>query len=141
MFATLAARALAARNIHYGWLMVALLFLYGVCSSAAMSIPGVLLVPISNDLGWSIGELSGPLGLRVTLFGLVAPFAGGLILLYGPRKMLTFSAALLMVGYGIAIFMTEKWELWLGLGIILGIAPGMTALVMAKVQSNLDCSF
>lgn len=131
MFATLAARALAARNIHYGWLMVALLFLYGVCSSAAMSIPGVLLVPISNDLGWSIGELSGPLGLRVTLFGLVAPFAGGLILLYGPRKMLTFSAALLMVGYGIAIFMTEKWELWLGLGIILGIAPGMTALVMA----------
>ena len=85
MIAASLARVLAARSIHYGRLMVSLVFLYGVCSSAAMSAPGVLLTPISNDLGWSIGELSGPLGLRVTLFGLVAPFAGGLMLLYGPR--------------------------------------------------------
>jgi hypothetical protein len=77
-FATSVARTLAARGIHYGWLMVALIFLFGVCSAGAMSIPGVLLTPMSNDLGWSIGELSGPLGLRMTLFGLVAPFAGGL---------------------------------------------------------------
>ena len=78
--------------------MVALTFLFGVCSAGAMSIPGVLLTPISNDLGWSIGELSGPLGLRMTLFGLVAPFAGGLILLHGPRKVLTWSAILLIAG-------------------------------------------
>jgi len=124
------ARALAARGIHYGWLMVALLFLYGVCSAAAMSVPGVLLRPIADDLGWSIGDLSGPLGLRVTLFGLVAPFAGGLILLYGPRAVLTWSAALLVVGLGLAVTMTAKWQLWLGLGVIMGIAPGLTALVM-----------
>jgi hypothetical protein len=92
MFAAAVARALAARNIHYGWLMVTLVFLYGVCSAGAMSIPGALLGPISKDLGWSIGELSGPLGLRVTLFGLVAPFAGGLMLIYGPPKVVTWSA-------------------------------------------------
>ena len=33
----------------------------------------------------------------VALFGLVAPFAGGMILLYGPRRMLSCSALLLMV--------------------------------------------
>ena len=123
MIAASLARALAARRIHYGWLMLLLVFLYSVCSSAAMSVPGVLLTPISNDLGWSIGELSGPLGLRVALFGLVAPFAGGLILLYGPRAVLACSAGLLIVGLGLAMTMTVKWQLWLGLGIIMGIAP------------------
>ena len=131
MFATATARALTARGIHYGWLMVALTFLFGVCSAGAMSIPGVLLTPISSDLGWSIGELSGPLGLRMTLFGLVAPFAGGLILLHGPRKVLTWSAMLLIAGLVLAITMTSRWQLWIALGIAMGVAPGMTALVMA----------
>jgi hypothetical protein len=47
--------------------------------------PGVLLLPISMEFGWSIGELFGPLGLRMALFGLVAPFAGALMPRYGPR--------------------------------------------------------
>ena len=96
-----------------------------------MSIPGVLLTPMARDLGWSISDLSGPLGLRVALFGLVAPFAGGLMLLYGPRMVLTASAALLITGLLIAMLMTEQWQLWLGLGVILGIASGMTALILA----------
>ncbi len=136
MLARAAAGALAARNIHYGWLMVALTFLYGVCSAGAMSIPGVLLTPMANDLHWSIGELSGPLGLRVTLFGLMAPFAGGLILLYGPRKVLMWATVLLIAGLIVAITMTNKVELWLGLGIAMGVAPGMTALVLATTIST-----
>jgi sugar phosphate permease len=134
--AAAAARALATRGVHYGWLMVGLTFIFNMCAAGAMSIPGVLLTPISHDLGWSIGELSGPLGLRMTLFGLVAPFAGGLILLYGPRKVMTWSAALLIAGLLVAITMTTRWQLWLGLGIAMGIAPGMTALVMAATIST-----
>lgn len=136
MVASRLASFLAARGIHYGWLMVALTFLYGVCATAAMSIPGVLLTPISRELGWSIGELSGPLGLRMALFGLVAPFAGGLILIYGPRRVVVASAALLVAGLILAIVMTAKWQLWLALGILLGVAPGMTALVLAATVST-----
>ena len=131
MLAASVARRLAARNIHYGWLLVTLVFLYGVFTTAAMSVPGVLLTPISTELGWSVGELSGPLGLRVTLFGLVAPFAGGLLLLYGPRAVLAASAALMIAGLLLSVTMTEKWQLWLGLGVAMGLAPGLTALVLA----------
>ncbi len=129
-FAAPLAHALGRRGIHYGWLMVALIFVFSMCAAASMSIPGVLLTPISHDLGWSIGELSGPLGLRMALFGLVAPFAGGLIMLHGPRKVLIGSAALLIAGLLVAATMTAKWQLWIGLGIAMGVAPGMTALVM-----------
>jgi sugar phosphate permease len=131
MLAPSLARFLAARGIHYGWAMVALTMGYTICSSAVVSIPGVLLVPMSKDLGWSIGELSGPLGTRMGLFGMVAPFAGGLMLRYGPRAVLTASAMLLIAGLALAMTMTAKWQLWLGLGVILGVAPGMTALVLA----------
>lgn len=136
MLAKAAARALAARNIHYGWLMVTLTFVYGVCSAGAMSIPGVLLTPMSHDLGWSIGDLSGPLGLRVTLFGLAAPFAGGLILLYGMRRVLAASAILLVAGLIVSITMTTRWQLWLGLGIAMGVAPGLAALVLSATVST-----
>ena len=95
-----------------------------------MSIPGVLLLPISKEFGWSVGELSGPLGLRMALFGMVAPFAGALMLRYGPRAVLGGSAVLLIVGMLVAMGMTARWQLWLSLGVILGIAPGMTALVL-----------
>jgi MFS family permease len=130
MLANTLARSLAARKIHYGWVMVALTMAYVVGSSAVMSIPGVLLVPISKEYGWSVGELSGPLGLRMALFGLMAPFAGALMLRYGPRAVLIGSAALLIVGLALAMTMTTKWQLWLSLGVILGLAPGMTALVL-----------
>jgi sugar phosphate permease len=131
MAAAFVARALAARGIHYGWLMAGLVFLTGLCESAAMSVPAVLLTPMSIDLGWSITDFSGPLGLRVALYGLVAPFAGGLILLYGVRAILTASAALLIAGMLLVITVGAKWELWLGLGVLTGVAPGLTAIVMA----------
>jgi MFS family permease len=123
--------ALAARGIHYGWVMVALVLAYGICSSATLGIPGVLMVAMSNELGWSIGDLSGPFGLRMALFGLVAPFAGGLMLIYGLRTVLTVAAMLIIAGLVLAMTMTAKWELWLGLGIIIGIGTGMTSLVLA----------
>ena len=70
-FATAAGGFLAARGIHYGWVMLTLVFLFGVCAAAAMSVPGVLLTPMSADLVWSIGELSGPLVLRIMILGMV----------------------------------------------------------------------
>ena len=86
---------------------------------------------MAKEFGWSIGDLSGPLGLRMALFGIVAPFAGGLMLVYGLRAVLTAAALLTIAGLALAIAMTTKWELWLGLGIIVGIATGMTSLVLA----------
>ncbi|MFL5282650.1 MAG: MFS transporter [Rhodopila sp.] len=130
------ARALTRRGVHYGWLMVALTFLFNVGAAGAMSIPGVLLKPMSQELGWSIAALSGPLGLRMAFFGLMAPFAGGLILRYGPRRILMASASLLIAGLFVAITTTARWELWLSLGVAMGIAPGMTALVMATTVAT-----
>ena len=125
--------AFASSRLHYGWIMVALTFMYSVFSTSALGVPAVLILPMAKELGWSIGELSAPQGLRVALFGLCAPLAGGLMLRYGPRRMVALSGAVLMVGLLISITMTQKWQLWLGMGVLLGVAPGMTAMQLTAV--------
>ncbi len=60
MLAGRLSRILAARGVHYAWVIAAITFASSLCTSAAMSIPGVLIVDISRDLGWSIGDISTP---------------------------------------------------------------------------------
>jgi sugar phosphate permease len=130
------ARALAARGIHYGWVMVGLTFAFAVFSSSALGVPSVLIVPMAQELGWTIGELSAPQGLRLALFGLAAPLAGGLMLRFGPRRMVAASGVLLLAGLALSIATTQKWQLWLGMGVLLGIAPGITAMQLNAVVAS-----
>ena len=128
--------ALEQRGIHFGWVMVALAFVNALFATSAVGVPSVLIVPMAEDLGWSIGELAAPTGLRMALFGLSAPFAGGLMMRYGPRRMVGLSGILLIIGLVLSITTTQKWQLWLGMGFLLGIGPGLTAMQLASVVAS-----
>jgi sugar phosphate permease len=130
MFAESASRLLKPLGIHYGWVIVALTFLFGLVASTAMTVPGILILPIAQEFGWSIGDVSSAMALRLFLFGAIAPFAGALLVRYGLRRMMMASAILLVVGLALALAMTNKTELWLSIGVLLGVAPGLTALVV-----------
>lgn len=131
MLASTLAPWFGARGLHYAWIVAALTFLCALCNSAAMSIPGVMIVAISKDLGWSVGDISYAAGLRLMLFGAIAPFAGAFLIRYGVVRMMVISIALLVVGLILSMTMTAKWQLWVGMGVLLGVAPGMTALVVS----------
>jgi MFS family permease len=126
----------AARNIHYGWVVAALGFLYVLFSTSALGVTAVLVKPMSEQLGLSFGELSASQGLRFALFGLTAPFAGGLLLRYGMRRMVAVSGAVALVGLLMTATMTTRFEMWLGFGVLLGIAPGLIAMQLAAVISS-----
>ncbi len=130
MIAVSVARALSARGIHYAWLVVALTFCYGLAASTAMTVPGVLVIPIAREFGWNIADVSSAMALRLFLFGAIAPFAGALLVRYGLRRMMAASATLLVVGLLLAIGMNSKFQLWLSIGMLMGVAPGLTALVV-----------
>jgi len=136
MLAQRLSKYVAARNAHYGWVVVALTFFYILFSSSAVSIPSVLIRPMANELGLTIGELSEAQGVRFALFGLVAPFAGGLMMRYGPRRMVAISGALTLLGLVLTATMTTTLQMWLGLGVLLGIAAGLTALQLNAVIAS-----
>jgi MFS family permease len=115
--------------------MVALTFLVSICTSAAVSLPGLLILPMSRELGWGRGEVSGAMGLMFLLFAVTAPFAGALLLRYGLRRMVVTGTALATLCVLGVTRTTEPWHVWLALG-VLGLAAGMMALVLSATVVN-----
>jgi MFS family permease len=122
--------ALSRRNIHYGWVMIGVTFLTALVTAGAVGAPGVFIVPLQKEFGWSTAEISSALSIRFILFGLMAPFAAALMNRYGLRNV-TLSALLVVVSALVAsLAMTKVWHLLLLWGVVIGIGTGMTALVL-----------
>ena len=85
MVSSALAAALARRNIHYGWVVVAVTFLTMLVTAAAMGTPGVLIVPLEQEFGWDTAQISSALALRLMLFGLFGPFAAAFMNRFGVR--------------------------------------------------------
>ncbi|NPU10115.1 MFS transporter [Bradyrhizobium sp. 83002] len=124
------AAALGRRNIHYGWVMVAVTFFTALVSAGTVGAPGVFIVPLQQEFGWSTAEISSALSIRFVLFGLMAPFAAALLNRYGLRNI-TLLAQLIVVSALLAsLAMTQVWHLVLLWGVVIGLGTGMTALVL-----------
>ena len=124
------AAALGRRNIHYGWVMVGVTFFAALISAGTVGAPGVFIVPLQKEFGWSTAQISSALSIRFILFGLMAPFAAALMNRYGLRNV-TLAAQLIVVsGLLASLAMTQVWQLILLWGVVIGIGTGMTALVL-----------
>ena len=122
--------ALARHNIHYGWVMVGVTFLTALISAGTVGAPGVFIVPLQHEFGWTTAEISSALSIRFVLFGLMAPFAAALLKRYGLRNV-TLAAQLVVASALVAsLAMTKVWQLILLWGVVIGIGTGMTALVL-----------
>jgi MFS family permease len=136
MLASLLAPALISRRIHYGWIVVAATFLVMLATAAAMGLPGVLIRPLSQDFGWSSGEISGALALRLALYGGIAPFAAAVLQRYGLRATVVAAMLLIVAGLALAARMTALWQLWLSWGVLVGIGTGLTAMVLGATVAT-----
>src|SRR5215203_541770 len=121
---------LARRNIHYGWAMVAVTFLTALISAGTVGAPGVFIVPLQKEFGWTTAEISSALSIRFILFGLMAPFAAALMNRYGLRNVTLLALLIVVSGLVASLAMTQVWQLMLLWGVVIGIGTGMTALVL-----------
>jgi MFS family permease len=99
-------------------------------SAGTVGAPGVFIVPLQQEFGWTTAEVSSALSIRFILFGLMAPFAAALLNRYGLRNV-TLSALLIVASALVtSLAMTKLWQLILLWGVVIGIGTGMTALVL-----------
>jgi MFS family permease len=107
--------------------MVGVTFLTALITAGTVGAPGVFIVPLQQEFGWSTAEISSALSIRFILFGLMAPFAAALMNRYGLRNV-TLSALLIVACALVAsLAMTKVWHLMLLWGVVIGIGTGMTA--------------
>jgi MFS family permease len=110
--------------------MVGVTFLTALVSAGAVGAPGVFIVPLQQEFGWSAAEISSALSIRFLLFGLMAPFAAALMNRYGLRNVALAGQLIIAASLIGSIAMTQVWQLIALWGVAVGIGTGLTALVL-----------
>jgi MFS family permease len=131
----LMARLFAGR-VHYSWIVVAVMFTVILSAVGVRSTPGVLIVPLQAAFGWNAAVISGAVSLNILLFGLVGPFAAGLIQVIGLKRTVVMSMLLLVIGAGLSSFVTRIWQLYLTWGVLVGLGSGAGMVGMATAIAN-----
>ena len=130
-------RAPSARTtLHYAWVVAGLTFLVLLATSGVRSMPGVLIVPLEREFGWSRATISLAVSVNLMLYGLIGPFAAALMGRLGLRRTVAISLVTVMAGVALTPLMTAAWQLVALWGVVVGGGTGMTALVLGATVVN-----
>jgi MFS family permease len=124
------------RRIFYGWIVVAVAVLATLVAAGIRSVPGALLVPLEQDLGWSKTTISVAVSIGLVLFGLGGPFSGYLMDRYGPRRITLFGLLLMSLSMVGSALMTQVWQLNLIWGVVSGVGTGIVGSVLGATVAS-----
>ena len=123
-------------RLHYAWIVAAVTFFVLLVTAAVRATPGVLMVPLEQEFGWSTAAISGAIAINIALFGLIGPFAASLMDRWGLRRLVLCALLLLTVSVALTTQMKTQWQLVLLWGFCVGSGTGITAMVLAVVVTN-----
>jgi sugar phosphate permease len=118
------------RGFHYAWVVAGITFLTLIVAAAVRATPSILIVPLEREFGWSPATISFAISVNILLYGLIGPFAAGLLNRYGARRVMLASLAFLACGVALTTLIRVPWQLVLLWGVLVGIGTGMTAIVL-----------
>lgn len=136
MIAASVASALRSRDIHYGWVVVAVTFLVMLVTAGAVGAPGVFIKPLETEFGWRRDEISAALAIRFMLFGLMGPFAAAFMNRFGVRRVVLVALSIIALSLVLSLFMGEVWQLVLLWGVAVGIGTGLMAMVLGATVAT-----
>ena len=125
-----------ARTFHRAWIVAAVAFVALVGAAGFRATPGVLIVPLQDEFGWTRAATSLAVSVNLILFGLTAPFAAALMDRFGIRRVTAAALALVATGSGLTVFMNATWQLVLCWGVLVGLGTGSMAMVFAATVAN-----
>ena len=123
-------------RLHPAWIVAGAAFVALLGAAGFRAAPGVLMVPLQEEFGWSRGVVSGAVALTLILYGLTSPFAAALMDRFGIRTVTSAALALVATGAGLSVLVTASWQLTLLWGVFIGLGTGSMALVFAATVAN-----
>jgi sugar phosphate permease len=123
-------------RIHRAWPVAGVTFLVLIASAAFRSSFGVMIVPFEDEFGWSREATSLAVSVNLVFYGVTAPFATALMERFGVARIAAGAMALIALGTGLTVFMTQAWQLVLLWGVVVGLGCGSTALVFGALIAN-----
>lgn len=124
------------RRLHPAWGVAAVAFVALVGAAGFRAAPGVLMVPLHSELGWSTSLMSLAVSVNLVLFGLTAPFAAALMDRFGLRRVVSCALGLIATGAALSSLVQSPWQLLLTWGVLIGLGTGSMALVFAATVAD-----
>jgi len=123
-------------RLHYAWIVAGVTFLVLLVTAGIFATPGVVMVPLEAEFGWTSAAISTAIAINLALFGLIGPFAASLMDRWGLRRLVLCALLLLAASVGLTTVMKSQWQLVLLWGVCVGSGTGVTAVVLAAVVVN-----
>ena len=109
---TAALARICAGRVHYAWVALIVAFTITLGAVGVRAAPGVIIVPLQQAFGWSVGTISAAISLNILLLGMTGPFITGLMETLGLRRTVLLCLSLLLLGTGLSTFITAQWQLF-----------------------------
>lgn len=126
----------ARSRFHYAWVVFGVTFFTLLAAAGIRSTPGVLIVPLEQEFGWSRAAISVAVSINLLLFGLAGPFAAAFMNRFGIRRVLLGALSLIATGVGLTPLMRAPWQLVVLWGVVVGTGTGAMAGVLATTVAN-----
>ncbi len=132
----MASRNMRESRVHYGFVVAAVTFLVLLVGAGVRATPGVLILPLEHEFGWSNATISAAVAINILLYGLLGPFAVAVMERFGLRRTVCGALLLLCVGVALTTLMRAPWQLMLLWGVVVGSGTGMIALVLGATVAG-----
>ena len=125
-----------SRRVHYGWVIVAVMFTVTLIGVGVRAAPSILLVPLQQSFGWSADTISGAVSLNILLLGLVGPFMTALMQRFGIKRVILCALVLLLAGSIGSALISQAWQLYATWGLLIGLGASATGFGGAALVAN-----
>jgi sugar phosphate permease len=126
----------ATNRLHYAWIVALVTFAVLLVTAGVRATPGVLMISLEGEFGWSRTVISAAVAINIALFGLIGPFAASVMDRWGLRRVVLGAVALLAVSVALTTRMQSEWQFTLLWGVLVGTGTGVTSMVLAAIIAS-----
>src|SRR5581483_516591 len=123
-------------RFHYAWIVAVVTFLTLLATAGIRAMPAVLILPLEQEFGWNRATVSVAVSINLLVYGLIGPFAASLMDRFGLRRVIMLALTADALAVGGLLFMRSLWQLYLLWGVLVAVATGSTAIVLAATVAN-----
>ena len=96
---------------------------------------GLFVAPVTQDLGISVADFTLAIAIQNFTWGLSQPLIGAIADRFGCRIMTVLGSLLYAGGLGVTMMAEGPVALWIGMGLMIGLALACTGLGLALAAS------
>jgi MFS family permease len=124
-------------RIYYGWVIVGVCFLVMTLVAPVLASFSIFYVSILDDLKWTRGDTALAMSIYLVVGGLAAPFSGGLIDRFGPKRAMPAGAVIVACALLLMSQMTALWQFYIAYGVVAAMGGSMLHIVpLTTIVSN-----